>query len=105
MVLHPPNPGRLGEQVSPEALRSPQCHCAVGDLVVQSDDFEAFEKAPGRLDQIVVRPNHHLDPGDDTDRPAFEALDFLAGLGDGVQMVDEDIGVEECAYHSRRTFS
>jgi hypothetical protein len=25
-------------------------------------------------------------------------------LGDGVQVIDEDIGVKQRAYHSRRTF-
>ena len=84
---------------------SPQCHRTVGDLVVQCDDLEAFEEAPGRIDKVGVRPYHHLHPGDDAHGSAIEALDFLAGLGDGVQMVNEDIGVEKRAYHSRRTFS
>jgi hypothetical protein len=88
-----------------DAICSPQRHRTVGDLVVEGDDLEAFEKTPGRVDQIGVRSHHHLHPGDDADRPAFKALDFLAGLGDGVEMINEDIGVEKRAYHSRRTFS
>ena len=87
-----------------DAMGSPQSRRTVGDLIIQRYDPEALEEKAGRLDQISVSPHHHLHPGDDADGPVLEALDFRAGLGDGVQVIDEDIGVKQRAYHSRRTF-
>jgi hypothetical protein len=78
---------------------------ALRNLFVDTYDIEATQKAPRRSFERVAGANHDLHPCDDADRLRRIALKLGAGFGDGVEVIDQNVGVEQRLHHSLRTFS
>ena len=81
-----------------------QVNRARGDPLVQADDLKAAQKIPRRRLEIGRRPDHHLHPGDDADRFVGMERKLGPGFGNGVQIVDQNIRVEQRLHHSLRAF-
>jgi hypothetical protein len=67
---------------------------ALRNLFVDGDDIKAVQKGARRSFEIAIGSDHDLHPGDDTDRLFRVALKFGARLGNGIEVVDQDVGVE-----------
>jgi hypothetical protein len=78
---------------------------ALGNRFVDRDDLEVAQEASRRHLEIGAGADHDLHPCDDADRLLLVSLKLGTRLGHGVEVVDQDVGVEQRLHHSRRTFS
>jgi len=88
-----------------DPMASTKANSAFRNLFIDCDDIEAVQKAARRRFKILIGANHDLHPRNDADCFFSVALKFCAGFGNGIEVVDENVGVEQCLHHSRRTFS
>ena len=88
-----------------DVMVAAKAHGTLCNLSIDLNDIETAQKAARRNFDIAGSANHHLHPRDDTDGFLRVALKFSASLGDGIEVVDENVSVEQRFHHSPRTFS
>src|ERR1700675_2294024 len=68
---------------------------ALRNRFVDGDNIKAVQKMARRGFEIAIGSNHYLHPGDDADRLLGVALKFGVRLGNSIEVVDQDVGVEQ----------
>jgi hypothetical protein len=88
----------------PDPVLATQCHCSFGDVVLERDDDKGVQKGTGLRLHVLTCADHHLHPGHDADRLFSVSSQFRSRLRNGVEEIDQDVGVEKGFHHSLRTF-
>ena len=76
----------------------------VRNSFVYNDNIETAQKAPCRKFEIVACADHDLHPGDDANCFLGVTLKLGTGGGNGIEVIDQNIGIEQRLHHSLRTF-